>query len=367
MPTPRRAGPSVDVARVLLVALALLLPCTSTRADRGDVEAADLYVKGCKAIRKGDYREGIRLIEEAVGRGATEPNDQQGDSRFPVTRYDPYYWLGIAHMGLGDDEKALINFQKSKNFGVIKTWKKEWKDLNTRLDAVRRRLEIAGTQPAPIPPPNPMPSPTAIVVAVLPAPTPSGSTFAPTPTARAATPAGPAPRPITEASAAVIELRRLGDELDRWLATSALDAEIQRHLTSRRDAVRNALSNSRLSSQALSKVADAEKKRYGDSLLPALRDATLAAALTALQRKDWEACDAALTAARRTGAFPAIDVVDLVRHTTRYLLTGRRDPGELEAAKAAFRSWRAKVGPNRPLPPFVSPAIRALLSEGQNR
>lgn len=353
--------------RAVLIVLALLLPSPASRGDRADVEAGNLYEKGVKAIRKGDYREGIRLIEEAVGRGATEPNDQQGDSRFPVTRYDPYYWLGIAHMGLGDDERALINFQKSKNYGSIKAWKDWWKDLNIRLETVRKRLEVAAAPSPPSPSAKSMPSPTAIAMAVLPAPTPAGSIVVPTPTARMAPLAGPTPSQVAEAPAAAIELQRLRGEVDRWLATPAVDAEMRRQLTSRRDAIRIALSNPRLSPQALSKVADDERKVYVGRLIPALRGETLAAAIAALQQKDWEACDAALTAARRTGASPSIDVVDLVRHATRYLLSGRRNRGELDEGQAALRSWRAKVGPNRPLPPFVSPAIRALLSEGQNR
>ncbi len=359
----RLAGATI----VMVIALALSLPCLVVRGDRADAEAATLYEKGVKAIRSGNYKEGIRLMEAALARGATEPNDQQGDSRFPVTRYDPYYWLGIAYMGLGDDEKALINFQKSKDYGAIKAWKTEWKDLNARLEVVRRRLESATTRPSPALPPVSISSPTTLAAAVPSAPSPTFATSATAAAVYARPLSTPTLSTVTAASPVAAELGRLGSELDRWLTTTVLDEATRRQLTSRREAVRIALSDRSLSAQALSKLAAGETKLYVDRLLPALRQVTLAAALAALQRKDWETCDTALAAARRTGASPETDILDLVRHATRYILSERRDRAELAAAREALRSWREKVGSNRSLPLFVSPAIQALLPEGQNR
>ncbi len=349
------------------MALVVMVPCPVARADRADAEAATLYEKGVKAIRKERYREGLRLIEAALARGATEPNDQQGDSRFPVTRYDPYYWLGIAYMGLGDDEKALINFQKSKDHGAIKAWKTEWQDLNARLEVVRRRLEASSARTLSAPPAIPTASPTAVVMAVssaAPAAVPTSGLAVPP---SAPTSSVPAVSTARDASAGATELGRIGSELDRWLATTGLDEATRRDLSSRREAVRTALSDRRLSVEALSRIAVAERRLYADRLLPALRKASLAAALAALQQKDWAACDSALVAARRTGDSPDVDILDLVRHATRYILTERRDHGELEAARQALRSWRAKVGSDRSLPLFVSPAIQALVPERQNR
>src|SRR5207247_2232029 len=79
------AGRGSGVALAFLIALLALAP--PLRADRRDQKAADLYSDGVALIQKGKYREGAKKMQEALDRGATEPNEQQGsESRFIVRR-----------------------------------------------------------------------------------------------------------------------------------------------------------------------------------------------------------------------------------------------------------------------------------------
>ena len=134
-------------------ALALLLLGSSARADRADQRAADLYTEGVRLIRAGKYREGAARINAALARGATEPVEAQGsETRFLARPYDPYYWLGVAFMETGQDDKALLSFEKSEVYGVLKRWPDDHEDL------VRRRALLEARTPAPEgePPPAPV-------------------------------------------------------------------------------------------------------------------------------------------------------------------------------------------------------------------
>src|SRR5947208_1617413 len=110
----------------LIVSVVALLLAGVVRADRRDQKAADLYHDGVDLIRKGKYKEGASKMTQALQRGATEPNEQQGsETRYLERRYDPYYWLGVAQMELGLDEQALTNFEKSETAQVITKWREE--------------------------------------------------------------------------------------------------------------------------------------------------------------------------------------------------------------------------------------------------
>src|SRR6185503_12210662 len=111
---------------------------------RRDQKAADLYHDGVELIRKGKYREGAKKMSEALQRGATEPNEQQGsETRYLERKYDPYYWLAVAQMELGLEEQALTNLEKSETFGVVKKWPEEYGDLKRRRATLETKLAQA--------------------------------------------------------------------------------------------------------------------------------------------------------------------------------------------------------------------------------
>jgi hypothetical protein len=162
-------APKRSLSRVcLLVVLVCLCPGV-VRGDRRDQKAAELYLDGVDAIKSGKYAEGRKLLNQALARGATEPNEQQGtESRYMARPYLPYYWLGVAEMELGEVERALINLEKEDGFGVIKKWSVENTDLARRKTSLEKRLAAALPPPVPTAPPA---LPTVTPVPVLPQPT----------------------------------------------------------------------------------------------------------------------------------------------------------------------------------------------------
>ncbi len=298
------------LSRTLFLAAALLLSSVGppVLADRRDQKAADLFNDAVAEIRAKKYRPAIVKLNEALSRGATEPNDEQGSrSRFYARRYDPYYWLGVAHMELGDDARALGNFEKSlstipadRKEPLVKGWKEEYGDLQARMALLLKRMEASPAPPARLPAPTlvavapPAAPPTAIVVAQAP------------PTAAPAAPAAQAG------------------------AASALAAD--------------------------------EKRTFRAEVAPALRTAALGAALDAYGRQDWRLMEVHVARARAVdpGA-PQADVLECAARLTRFVLGGRRDQGELRSARELFLGWRAKVGARRDLPGILSPSMRTLL------
>jgi len=127
-------------SKILLTCAAALLASGPVLAGRMDQRAADLYEKGVRLIKSARYVEGEALIEEALSRGATEPNEAQGtESRYLERHYDPYYWLGVAKMELGEREEALRLFGVSETYlskgdsvPVITKWPREYQDLKRR-------------------------------------------------------------------------------------------------------------------------------------------------------------------------------------------------------------------------------------------
>lgn len=146
--------PVSSAARRVALAAALVVTAPSgLRADRRDQKAADLYADAVSAIERGRPGEAVPLLLAALGRGASEPNEVQGgESRFLVYRYDPYYWLGVAFMETGEDDRALLCLEKSEVYGVLKRWPDAHADLLARRAALERRYPAPAGDPPPAPP-----------------------------------------------------------------------------------------------------------------------------------------------------------------------------------------------------------------------
>src|SRR5713226_345750 len=133
-----------DIPRFLGVALMLVFLGWKVRAAETAIlppdSAARAYELGRSAVRKKDYVAGIQRLEEALATGHTRPAVNFGTSRNFVDWYDPYYWLGVAHMELGNDPEALLNFKKSREAGVIERFP-EFPNLLDRIATLERRAE----------------------------------------------------------------------------------------------------------------------------------------------------------------------------------------------------------------------------------
>ncbi|MCK6685297.1 MAG: hypothetical protein L6R30_23075 [Thermoanaerobaculia bacterium] len=147
----QRTATSTSSFGALLVSVVL---CSSTplHADRRDQRSADSYSDAVSLIVRGKNEEAIPLLLGVLWRGAREPNESQGSqTRFLVYRYDPYYWLGIAFMESGDDERALLCFGKSELYGVIRKWPDWYADLTRRQEELQRRFPAPISEPPPLP------------------------------------------------------------------------------------------------------------------------------------------------------------------------------------------------------------------------
>jgi tetratricopeptide (TPR) repeat protein len=145
--------------------------------------AARAYELGRSAVRKKDYVTAIQRLEEALATGHTRPAMNFGTSRNFVDWYDPYYWLGVAQMELGNEPEALANFRKSREAGIIERFP-EFANLLERIATLEKRaaerehpvvsptptLAIALATPTPLPPPTlppPLPSPELLATPTL--------------------------------------------------------------------------------------------------------------------------------------------------------------------------------------------------------
>ena len=346
------------------VLVALLLPATLL-ADRRDQVAADKYTDALAAIDKKRYAEAAKLLQEALARGATEPNEQQGSqTRYLVYQYDPYYWLGVAFMEMKDDDKALLNFEKSESYGVIRKWGPLYRDLVRRKEAIERRsgaLVAAATPvPAPTRPAAPTPTAVAIAAATPPAPTPTiviriGDARPATPTPVAVAAGQPTPSPDLDG------LRALEREITGWSGEPGLKAPSRALLAERQRRVAALVRTPPGRPLPQNALAD-ERKAMQERVLPAIRRDLLESALDALLAEDWGGVDKALaTASRAEPGAPQIDVLRAVALGTRYLLGQKRESALRDGARTAFSAWRAKVGSARALPGLVSPALETVL------
>ena len=126
--------------------------------------AVKAYQAGQAAALKKDWPLVVRKMNEALATGHTQARAHFGTTRNFVDLYDPYYWLGVAHMELGEVLEAKRDLLLSRSEGVIDGFP-ESADLLGRLGELERREAQQAIVP-PTPTARPTPQPT-----VAPAPT----------------------------------------------------------------------------------------------------------------------------------------------------------------------------------------------------
>lgn len=176
---PRASG-SVRAIAVALIALAGQLRAQAILPPDAAVKA---YQAGQAAAQKKDWPLVVRKMNDALATGHTQARTHFGTTRNFVDLYDPYYWLGVAHMELGEVLEARRNLLLSRSEGVIDGFP-ESADLLGRLGALdRREAQQAAALPTPtavsIPEPTAVAAPPAVPTAVA----PSQGDAAPTPNA----------------------------------------------------------------------------------------------------------------------------------------------------------------------------------------
>ncbi|HSB64348.1 MAG TPA: hypothetical protein VLJ18_09295, partial [Thermoanaerobaculia bacterium] len=132
--------------------------------------AVKAYQAGQAAAQKKDWPLVVRKMNDALATGHTQAQKGFGTTRNFVDLYDPYYWLGVAHMELGEVLEAKRNLLKSRSEGVIDGFP-ESADLLGRLGQLERRE----AQQAPLPTPTAAPTlePTAVATpSAVPTPAP---------------------------------------------------------------------------------------------------------------------------------------------------------------------------------------------------
>jgi len=168
---------------VIAVALIALASPLSAQPILPPDAAVKAYQTGQAAAQKRDWPLVVRKMNDALSTGHTQARTHFGTTRNFVDLYDPYYWLGVAHMELGEFLEAKRNLLLSRSEGVIEGFP-EFADLLGRLGALERH-EVQ-QMPAPA-----VPTPTP------PAEPPPPADLAPAPTVAALAPreeATPAPR-----------------------------------------------------------------------------------------------------------------------------------------------------------------------------
>ena len=145
---PRASG-SVRVIAVALIAFAGPLRAQAILPPDAAVKA---YQAGQAAAQKKDWPLVVRKMNDALATGHTQARTHFGTTRNFVDLYDPYYWLGVAHMELGEVLEAKRNLLLSRSEGVIDGFP-ESADLLGRLGELERREAQQAAAPRPRPPP----------------------------------------------------------------------------------------------------------------------------------------------------------------------------------------------------------------------
>lgn len=371
--TASRLIPGCRLA-LLLLAAALAVPVV---ADRRDQVAANLYTDAVRLAGKKRWGEAADLLRKALARGATEPNEQQGSqSRFLVDRYDPYYWLGVCYMELGDDDKALIAFSSSESYGVIR----RWPELSADLDRRKRQLESRLAASAHRPPSTATPvavaeRPAAPSVAPEERPTPSLIASAPPETPAATTPPPGATRAAAVPRTAEIEgdaaVRRLAAalaretrEVEELLTAAAGLSSARPKLAARVRLLRGRLAAASAGLPAAPKGTPIAAAVTAVGAIRAdLSSALLAESLRPQSPRRWdEEQSLADLAARVTPSDPRVHLLRAAILASEAILRGAEAERLVPDARKAFAEWRRLAGPAAPLPPGFSPALRRLLS-----
>jgi hypothetical protein len=115
------------------------------------------YELGLEALKKKDFRRAIDRMNAALATGHTRADERFGTSRYQLEWYDPYYWLGVAHMEMGEEAEARSNLRLSREAGVIER-RPEFADLLSRMRLLDER-EAARRAPTPGPTAAPLPTP----------------------------------------------------------------------------------------------------------------------------------------------------------------------------------------------------------------
>jgi hypothetical protein len=117
--------------------------------------AVKAYQAGQAAAQRKDWPLVVRKMNDALATGHTQARTHFGTTRNFVDLYDPYYWLGVAHMELGEVLEAKRNLILSRSEGVIDGFP-ESADLLGRLGQLERReAQQAAAPPAPTAGPTP--------------------------------------------------------------------------------------------------------------------------------------------------------------------------------------------------------------------
>ncbi len=162
---PRASG-SVGAIAVALVVFAGPLQAQAILPPDAAVKA---YQAGQAAAQRKDWPLVVRKMNDALATGHTQARTHFGTTRNFVDLYDPYYWLGVAHMELGELLEAKRNLLLSRSEGVIEGFP-ESADLVGRLGQLERReaqqsaaraTPTAGPTPEPTAPAAPSAVPTA--------------------------------------------------------------------------------------------------------------------------------------------------------------------------------------------------------------
>ena len=111
--------------------------------------AVKAYQAGQAAAQRKDWPLVVRKMNDALATGHTQAQKDFGTTRNFVDLYDPYYWLGVAHMELGEVLEAKRNLLLSRSEGVIDGFP-ESADLLGRLGQLERReAQQAAALPTP--------------------------------------------------------------------------------------------------------------------------------------------------------------------------------------------------------------------------
>jgi hypothetical protein len=193
---------------VLAVAVVALAGPLSAQAILPPDAAVKAYQAGQAAAQRKDWPLVIRKMNDALSTGHTHAKQHFGASRYTVDLYDPYYWLGVAHMELGEPLEAKRNLLLSRTEGVIDGFP-ESADLLGRLGTLERReAQLTASREAPTPAP-PVATPTAALPASDAAAPPG--TQAAVPTAGTAPPIDPTPEPQGAAVERILTSYSAGD------------------------------------------------------------------------------------------------------------------------------------------------------------
>ena len=151
------------IPRVLAGAVLASLFAATPAAAQSTILPRDAAVReyelGLEALKKKDFRAAIDRMNAALATGHTRADERFGTSRYQLEWYDPYYWLGVAQMEIGEEEAARRNFLLSREAGVIERHP-EFADLLSRIRILDER-EVARRAPTPGPTAAPIPTPAA--------------------------------------------------------------------------------------------------------------------------------------------------------------------------------------------------------------